>query len=124
MNTVEKINIILKLNQNFDRTKQTITQKADGTIEEGDIKTDLEGSLKIGTYQLFERDGSTKMNGSIINFFTQESDSKDIKKFGDKIETTFTYSAMTNFKRAIFTCENVTYNEITGRISSMTFKQI
>lgn len=45
---------------------------------------------------------------------------------GRKVTKTTTctlYSALTNFKRAIFQCTNVDYSPQTGRIESMTFEQ-
>ena len=64
------------------------------------------------------------MNESLINFFNQVPDSKDIDTRNPKeIKTTFTYSGLTNFKKAIFECQNVTYND-EGRINSMTFNQV
>ncbi len=119
-----KINIVLNLKNNFDRTKQIVTEYGDGRIEEGSSQVLLEGSLKTGTYQLFEREGSMKMNDNIIQFFNQKSDDKITNTYGTTKQTTFTYSGITNFKTAIFECESVGYSEKTGRINSMTFKQI
>ena len=49
--------------------------------------------------------------------------SETIVKNGIK-ETCILYSALTNFKRAIFKCEDMHYNPDTGRIDSITFEQI
>lgn len=118
-----KINIILVLNQDFDKTKKEITQKADGTKTEGNHIKVEDGCLKIGRHQLFE--GSEKMSEDVISFFAQDpTDRSNTQKVGTTIVTTYTYSAITNFKRATFTCENVSYSPITGRVNSMTFKQI
>lgn len=63
------------------------------------------------------------MDSEFVNFFDGYKE--------DKIETTedlkYTYklySALTNFKRAIFECTDYEYNNLTGRIESMTFTQI
>ncbi len=119
-----KINIILVLNQDFDRTTQTVKRKANGEIEYGDITTVQEGTLKKGTYQLFERKNSTKMNQDIINFLNQ--DEKNTTPSNDSETITYVYSAINNFKTAIFRCNQngVIYNSVTGRIESMTFEQI
>lgn len=119
-----KINIILNLKQNFDRTKEVVTQKGNG---QKTYKTEIEeeGTLKTGSYSLFERLNSTKMNDDVLQFFAQTpEDTRTEINRGATIETTFTYSAITNFKTSIFKCENVEYSEITGRVNSMTFTQI
>ena len=118
-----KINIILKLNQNFDRTKQVITQYGNGKIDYGTTTTVQEGTLKLGTYQLFEREGSIKMNNEVIEFFHQGSDDKTTNIQGTTIVTTYEYSAITNFKTAIFACTEVGYSEITGKVNLMVFEQ-
>lgn len=118
-----KINIILDLSQDFDTTKKKITQNADGTKTEGSHIKFMDGCLKAGIHQLFE--GPEKMSESVINFFALDpNDSSNTEKVGTTIVTTYTYSAITNFKRATFKCENVSYSPITGRVNSMTFKQI
>ena len=120
-----RINIVLDLKQDFDRTTQTITQKADGSIDYGRVIVKAEGTLKVGTYQLFERAGTTKMNTTILNFFRQSStDIREDEKDGTKIITTYEYSAISSFKSSIFQCTNIEYSKITGRVSSMTFSQV
>lgn len=118
-----KINIILETKQDFNTTRKRIIQEGNGkVIEQSDQIEEI--SLEKGIYQLFEREGSIKINDSIMKFFTQEPDTKNVTEYATEIVTTFTYSALTNFKTAIFKCESVEYNEETGRIKSMTFKQI
>lgn len=117
-----KINVILKLNQNFDRTKQEVIQYGNGSVVEGEFQVVQEGTLKSGTYQLFEREDSIKMNDDIISFLNQRPDDIVTKTNRTTVITTFTYSAITNFKTAIFSCTNVDYKD--GRVSSMTFSQI
>lgn len=117
-----KINIILNLKQNFDRTKQEVIQYGNGNIEEGDIQTVTEGTLKSGTYQLFAREDSMQMNNEVLAFFNQKSNDIITKTNRTTVVTTYTYSAITNFKTAIFECTNVDYKN--GRVSSMTFSQI
>lgn len=92
----------------------------------GDIKrimgiSDITIALNAGTYNLgsWNSDGTIQMNSGIIQFFKQEKN--DItKKEGKKIY--YLYSALTNFKRAIFECTDVDYSD-DGRIKEMTFKQ-
>lgn len=117
-----KINIILKLNKSFDRTMKVVTQYGNGNIEEKNIQTITEGTLSAGTYQLFEREDSITMNDDIISFLNQKPDDVVTKTNRTTVITTFTYSAITNFKTSIFECTNVDYKD--GRVSSMTFSQI
>ena len=73
-------------------------------------------------YSLGKWQGETfVMNSNFLSFFDGFSE--------DKIEpngryTYKLYSALTNFKRAIFECTHYKYNDLTGRIESMTFTQI
>jgi len=125
-----KINIILNLIQDFETTKQVVIQKGNGEIKEEPPVRQGDVSLSAGSYQLFEGEDSIKMDDDIINFFHQGSDDKVEKLQGETITTTFTYSAITNFKTAIFECTDVDgdgnsieYSQ-EGRIKSMEFSQV
>lgn len=64
------------------------------------------------------------MNGNFVQFFA--GDAIDKTEETTDGETTYKmYSALTNFKRAIFICpeDGVQYNQETGRIESMKFIQ-
>lgn len=86
-------------------------------------------ALNAGNYNLghWSNDGTLQMNKGIINFFNQEKVDK-VEKIDNKIY--YLYSALTNFKTAIFTCVDIDgdgkaidYNE-EGRVKSMEFRQI
>ena len=65
------------------------------------------------------------MDKDIVDFFEQDKEDSVIKGTGtNKYKIYYIYSALTNFKRAIFQCEKVIYNEDTGRIQEMKFEQI
>ena len=61
------------------------------------------------------------MDKDIVDFFEQDKEDS-VKKVEDKIY--YIYSALTNFKRAVFECKEVKYNPDTGRIEEMIFEQI
>lgn len=123
------INIILTVHDTFETTKQTITTKADGTVEEG-AKEKITSTeiLKEGkTYKLLKgTEENATLNEEVVKFFnnTPTEDNIDEEKVGSTIVVKKTYSALTNFKRAIFSCTDVEYDENTGRVNSMTFEQI
>ena len=54
-----KINIILKLTDNFETTKQQVIQKGNGETEEKEPIRQNDVSLSAGMYQLFKREGFT-----------------------------------------------------------------
>lgn len=70
--------------------------------------------------------GAFIFNDIVRNIFTAGYVDDDTFSTNDPINNTITtytlYSALTNFKRAIFTCTDVEYNN--GRIRSMTFEQV
>lgn len=63
------------------------------------------------------------MDSEFVNFFDGYTEDI-IEPDGDLRYTYKLYSALTSFKRAIFECTDYNYNDLTGRIESMTFTQI
>ncbi len=120
------INIKLNLTTNFETKTQKTTFNGDGTTDEDRPVGQGDISLNSGTYNIKVREGSTQINQSLLNFFSQDPDPAPVEeKEKNKIIITYTYSALTNFKRAIFKCESeeIHYNEETGRIDEMVFTQ-
>ena len=65
------------------------------------------------------------MDKDIVDFFEQDKEDSVIKGTGtNKYKIYYIYSALTNFKRAVFECKEVKYNSNTGRIKEMKFEQI
>ena len=64
------------------------------------------------------------MDYDFIKFFSANKEDGEISppESGDEYRYVM-YSALTNFKRAIFKCYQVDYNEFTGRIEAMHFEQ-
>lgn len=62
------------------------------------------------------------MNNNFVDFFAGDTIDKTVTT-SDQKTTYKMYSALTNFKTAIFECEDVGYND-EGRVNSMTFTQI
>ena len=60
-----------------------------------------------------------------MKFFKDEAQNPapEIEYSGKKIIKTYTYTGLTNFKKAIFECKGTEYNS-SGRISKMTFEQV
>lgn len=125
------INIIIIPKETFETTEQIITTYSTGEVKEGEIK-------KISSYGVLEKDKEYKLlRGSkenptidinVLNFFSAtptEDNNEDVTEESEKnklIKIKYTYSAITNFKRAIFQCTDVSYEN--GRIKSMTFSQL
>ena len=126
------INITITIKESFsttgtktDNTKPTNNTKdmSKSEIETITGKT-VTDTLTAGTYELgyWKKDELT-MNKGILEFFS--GDKNDLtKSSNDKKITYYIYSALTNFKRAIFTCNGIQYNEETGRVQSLGFEQI
>ena len=116
------INIKLELSNSYNTEIETTTTKADGTIINERTIKDTSSSLSSGTYYLRNRENSIDMNQNVLNFFKQSAEnSYEEEQNGTKIIKKRTYSAISNFKTAIFKCKNVGYNNITGRINYMEF---
>ncbi len=119
------INIVLDLRGASFNTSRTVTWEKNGVKKDEKNYTDI--GLGNDVYQLKTGTGTgTGVNETLKTFFSQTA-SDDVQSVinpdGTKT-TTYTYSGLNAFKRATFTCENVSYSPITGRIDSMTFKQI
>lgn len=74
-------------------------------------------------------DGTLQMNSGIIKFFGQNKiDKEKTENDGDENKTYYIYSALTNFKRAIFTCESMEDTakdgKKDGRIDTIVFRQL
>ncbi len=120
------INITLILTSSFDTTIQKFIRNANGTlIKEEPEKIVTNKSLPSGTYNLRKKmlSNGTEMEEKIVNFFNQDKeDTYDVDNSNNQIIETYTYSAITTFKNAIFECKGVSYDN-NGRIISMTFEQ-
>lgn len=121
------INIKIKITEEggFTSSTKTVVVNAKGEITKETEKENEAASLEKETYELKEGTG-IKINESVIDFFRQPTSDpppEEIKS-ATTVTTIYNYSALTNFKRAIFKCEDVHYNESTGRIDEMTFEQI
>ena len=123
------INITLVITQDFITEKITTD---DYYPKDNDLYQNtetLEGvSIKKGTYRLGNWDAESKleMKEEIITFFntSTQTEVKKSKHYGsDANITEITYPALSNFKKSVFTCSNVEYNE-NGRIKEMTFTQV
>lgn len=118
------IDMIFTINDSFTTTKKTVITYSNGTSDTNITKEGI-SSLDAGTYQLKTVEGTNKMNINIINFFNGETNDPPVvtNNYSNRVEEIYQYCALTNFKRAIFSCTNVIYNADTGRIQSMTFEQ-
>ena len=128
------INIIIETNQDFTTTGKKIDKrlKSDDEGYESNMNNDeimtqsgkpiINISLSAGEYSLgnWTATGALTMNNGIIQFFENEKTDYTNK---DNDYYYYIYSALTNFKRATFSCTEVHYNGVTGRIDSMTFEQ-
>ena len=129
------INIIITTKEDFkttgletiyDTKKKKIVESKEmnnaDIKEKAKLSEDIQIELNKDTYEL----GTTNMNEKMLKFFTKNS-MKDISIGENKVDHVVTYniySAITNFKRAIYECKDVDYNEKTGRIEEMRFEQI
>ncbi len=120
------INVVVKTVEDFTTTGKIIdtSYPSDDEKYERDLEVSKNFTMQKGDYQLgsFNADKTQfQMYKGIVEFFS--SDKEDtVERKGSEIY--YTYSALTNFKRAIFKCESMDYNEKTGRINSITFTQI
>ena len=127
------VNIVVNTTESFmttvDEVDNTKTKNNKRTMSATEAKvilgSEINATLNAGQYQLgdWQRDGVLEMDQGIIDFFSEDK-TDGIKSSNDKKYTYYIYSALTNFKRAIFRCDGVEYNPNTGRIQSMTFSQI
>ena len=119
------IDIVLTINTACNASERKVIQYASGKEEERTTPIISQNSLQEGTYKLKTGTGTgTGINEDLINFFSQPvEDTVNTVTYRDRIEKTYNYSALTNFKVSIFTCTEVSYSGQTGRINSMTFVQ-
>lgn len=121
------INITITVEDNFETTVQEVTTyKKNGEVKKGNLKTISDTSL-IGTGEskILKVDYNTKYTDKVVTFFAQSTeDFRTIKKdTSDELKEIVTYTALANFKRAIFTCEECEDTNKDGRIDYMRFKQ-
>ena len=120
--------IEVKIEDDFDATKQTVeTNYKDGKTKKGDLEPIPDNSLKAsndGNSEI-KVDYNTNYNSNVVKFFEQPTeDTRQV--LSDKVSSykvKITYSALANFKRAIFTCTNCEDTDNDGRIDYMRFKQ-
>lgn len=70
---------------------------------------------------------ATSYQSSVVTFFQKQEtdDTVEIKRHTNSmVEKLITYSALTNFKRAIFQCEECKDTDNDGRIDYMKFVEI
>ena len=127
------INIKITLIDNFETTYETIEETSHGKeITDGVPPSkralftgnDITGkfSFPAGEYTLGEFQGENFVSHrNFIEFF---SNSKTDRTIEEGTITYKMYSALTNFKRAIFRCDYSHYDEETGRINEMSFTQL
>lgn len=121
------IKITITVEDNFETTEQEVTTyKKNGEVKKGDLKT-ISGTSLIGTGEskILKVDYNTKYTDKVVTFFAQSTeDFRTIKKdTSDELKEIVTYTALANFKRAIFTCEECEDTNKDGRIDTMKFKQ-
>lgn len=114
------IDVELHLISDFYTTTIKVTTRSDGT-QGRDTTKERYGSLSTGTYNLRVNSSSTQMNSTIIKFFNLPANDPAPTLNGNV--TTYTYSALTDFKRAIFTCNGTEYDSNTGRVNKIIFTQ-
>ncbi len=122
----EPIDIKLVINQNFATTTVKEKTYSNGDKEIGDpVPTDGTVELSAGEYSLLGSNG-TAMNADMVSFFNETplEDEVESERDGNTIVVTYTYSALSNFKRAIFECTGIDYSEENGRVNYMEFRQI
>ncbi|MCL2342247.1 MAG: hypothetical protein FWC53_04355 [Firmicutes bacterium] len=111
------IDVVVIPTQNFVSTTKRV--RADGTIITPEAP--ISGPVQMqanATYSL-KGTGPNNMNAGLIKFFDQPVTNKIVENSDQT--TTYTYSALTNFQKAIFTCSKVDYTN--GRVSKITFTQ-
>jgi len=134
------INIKIKTNQTFE----TIVMETDNTkiygeqkrLKGANITTNIKNLLgnpsnNYGAYLdagvlyelgVWQNNGeSFIMNNNFVQFFEGDTIDKTVTT-PDKKKTYTMYSALTNFKIAVFECSEIEYEQ--GRVSSMTFSEI
>lgn len=114
----------------YDTKKKKIVDEEDMTTDEiidiGKLSGPITTELGKGTYELGVFSGTNfNINDGMVSFFkNKKSDISIGENKGTYVITYNIYSAITNFKRAIYECKEVHYNPETGRVDKMTFEQI
>lgn len=124
----EAINITINITDNFIATKQKVTYYASGKTDKGDLE-------EVGDFSLYSKnegkiiviDYNVRAESSdVVDFFQKQETEDTIETIEEKssyIKKVIKYSALTNFKRAIFTCTACGDNNGDGRIDYMEFEQ-
>lgn len=124
----EAITIEVEIKENFTATEQIITEYADNRVDKSGLK-------ELGEYSLYAENGSetvtvnsnTKYSDKVVKFFQKQEKEDSVKILEERkngyIKKEITYSALTNFKRAIFTCTVCKDGNGDGRIDYMKFEQ-
>lgn len=124
----EAITIQVAITEDFAATKQIIEEYADNTVKKGEI-------TEIPRFSLYAKNGSTtvtinfdtKYSDDVVKFFQKQEKEDSVKILEEKkdgyIKKEITYSALANFKRAIFTCTKCEDKNSDGRIDYMKFEQ-
>lgn len=88
-----------------------VTENIPGSNTSGIVTTNL---------GMWKKDGSIEMDKGVLAFFTQSA-TDTIKE--DGYTNYYVYSALTVFKKTIFTCKSIEYSDETGRVKEITFVQ-
>ena len=126
--TNKAIAIEVKILDDFDATKQIVkTDYKDGKTTKGKLTPINSQSLKVsndGNSEI-KVDYNTNYNSNVVKFFEQPTeDTRQVLSDNfSSYEVEITYSALANFKRAIFTCTNCEDKDKDGRIDYMRFEQ-
>lgn len=141
------INVIIKTKQSFETTGICIDTSLPASHKDYETKVSSDKiselwnqsnklnksgqnrnfKLEIGEFQLgdWNSDGTLQMHPGIISFFSQNKEDDIIKKKENNKELIYyIYSALTNFKRSIFKCEEMKDTTGDGRIDTIYFSQI
>lgn len=118
-NDANYINIRFTINQEMMESTKVVRESRTGRQE---TEYHDNSRLPSGEYNV----GTINMNENLIDFFNDEAKQVVTKSVGDDgtITTTTVTPAIINFKKLIFTCTGVNYNENTGRINQLVFKQV
>lgn len=122
------ITIEVEIIDTFETTEQIVeTSYKDGTTTKGDLKTIESESLKVknGGSENIKIDYNTNYNSNVVKFFELPTEhyKEELSSSSSVYKVKITYTALANFKRAIFTCTNCEDTDNDGRIDYMRFKQ-
>lgn len=124
----EAMIISINITDRFIATSQQVTYYASG-------KTDKDSLIEVGDFSLLAKNGSKTIKidynvraetSEVVKFFQKQATEdtiETIEEKSDHIKKVIKYSALTNFKRAIFTCKECKDNNGDGRIDYMEFEQ-